>query len=67
MIARNLFLSLVFVWLGITTWIASEPTPLTASQLQVKAKQASKDAVCKRLKKGSKRDRLCGVDKNILW
>lgn len=67
MIAKNLFLSLVFGWSGISMLIPSTPAPLSTAQLQAKAKQRSKDALCKKLKKGAKRDRLCGIDKNILW
>jgi hypothetical protein len=36
------------------------PPPLTAAQLQKKAKHRSKTHVCERLKRGAKYERLCG-------
>ena len=36
------------------------PPPLTAAQLQQKAKHRSKVQVCERLKRGAKYERLCG-------
>jgi hypothetical protein len=46
---------------------ASAQSPLTSAQLQQQAKQKSRDKVCARIRKGTKHDTLCGIDKNILW
>jgi len=46
------------------------PRPKTFLHLlnfREQAKQKSKAKVCARIKKGTRHDRICGIDKNILW
>jgi hypothetical protein len=39
---------------------------LTTQELIQQAREKSKAKVCARIKKGTRHDRICGIDKNIL-
>ena len=60
------FLAVVFGLMWNNIYAAPKDLP-TSAQVREQAKQKSKAKVCARTKKGTRHDRICGIDKNILW
>ena len=60
------FLAVVFGLMWNNIYAAPKDLPTTA-QHREQAKQKIKAKVCARNKKGTRHDRICGIDKNILW
>jgi hypothetical protein len=59
MMARRLFVGLLLGWIGLAGLLPAMPVPLTAHQLQLKAKDRSKAKVCDKKRLGSKTKALC--------
>ena len=59
MMARHLFVGLLLGWIGLTGLLPAAPEPLTPRQLQAKAKLASKEKVCSRVKRSKQTSELC--------
>jgi membrane protease subunit (stomatin/prohibitin family) len=59
MMARHLFVGLLLGWIGLTGLLPAVQGPLTGQQLQAKAKQASKDKVCAKVRKSNQLKALC--------